>query len=208
MAQTHADQVDTMSQKNHPPVALIVVDVQKGLDDAAYWGPRNNPDCEANIARLIDEWRACSQPVVFVRHDSTEPASPLRRGTTGNAFKSCLTGVPDLLVTKSVNSAFLGEPSLQAWLEERRIRDIAICGITTNHCCETTARMGANLGFRVAFVIDATYTFDRTALDGSSIPADDIARVTGANLQGEFADVVTTRQGLALARQRTGATAD
>jgi hypothetical protein len=50
----------------------------------------------------------------------------------------------------------------------------------------------------VFFVIDATYTFDRVAIDGSTIPADEILRVTGANLQGEFADVITTRQGVAL----------
>ena len=37
--------------------ALVVIDVQKGFDDASYWGPRNNPDCEANIGRLITAWR-------------------------------------------------------------------------------------------------------------------------------------------------------
>ena len=35
--------------------ALIVVDVQKGFDDAAYWGPRNNPDCEINVFNLIKQ---------------------------------------------------------------------------------------------------------------------------------------------------------
>ena len=30
--------------------ALIVVDVQRGFDDASYWGRRNNPDCERNVA--------------------------------------------------------------------------------------------------------------------------------------------------------------
>jgi nicotinamidase-related amidase len=187
-----------MPQLSPPAIALIVVDVQLGLDDAAYWGRRNNSDCEDNITTLIDAWRASSQPIVFVRHDSTDPGSPLRPGSPGNAFKSCLTGEPDLLVAKSVNSAFYGEPNLGEWLTRRVINDVAICGITTNHCCETTARMAGNLGYRVFFVIDATYTFDRVAIDGSTIPADEILRVTGANLQDEFADVITTRQGVAL----------
>lgn len=187
-----------MQQSARLPIALIVVDVQKGLDESGYWGPRNNPDCEKNIVTLIEAWRACHQPVVFVRHDSTEAASPLRPGGPGNEFKPCITGSPDLLVSKSVNSAFYGEPNLHEWLAERAIRDIAVCGITTNHCCETTARMGGNLGYRVHFIIDATHTFDRTAIDGSSIPADEISRVTGANLQDEFADVISTRQGMAL----------
>jgi nicotinamidase-related amidase len=29
-----------------PTSALLVIDVQRGFDDAAFWGARNNPDCE------------------------------------------------------------------------------------------------------------------------------------------------------------------
>lgn len=191
-------QIKPMRQTTRSPIALIVVDVQKGLDDAVYWGPRNNPDCENNIVRLIETWRECSQPIVFVRHDSTAPTSPLQPGSPGNAFKACITGNPDLLVSKTVNSAFYGEPSLQEWLGQRGIHDIAICGITTNHCCESTARMGGNLGYQVYFVIDATHAFDMAAVDGAKIAADEIARATGANLQGEFAEVISTEQGVAL----------
>ena len=192
-----------MSQAARSTIALVVVDVQKGLDDAVYWGPRNNPDCEKNISTLIETWRECSQPVVFVRHDSTGATSPLRPDSPGNAFKPCITGKPDLLVTKTVNSAFYGQPSLQEWLGQRAIHDIAICGITTNHCCESTARMGGNLGYHVYFVIDATHAFDMAAIDGSKISADEIVRATGANLQGEFADVVSTAQGVALLKSLT-----
>jgi nicotinamidase-related amidase len=35
--------------------ALQVIDVQKGLDDS-YWGKRNNPDAESNIALLLAKW--------------------------------------------------------------------------------------------------------------------------------------------------------
>jgi len=179
-------------------IALIVVDVQKGLDDTSYWGQRNNPECEKNISTLIETWRERCQPIVFVRHDSIEENSPLRPASPGNNFKSCISDSPDLLVSKTVNSAFYGEPNLHEWLSQRKIQDLAICGITTNHCCETTARMAGNLGYRVFFIIDATYTFDRVALDGATILADEIMRVTGANLQGEFAEVISTKQGISL----------
>ncbi len=187
-----------MSDTIPAPFALIVVDVQRGFANTAHWGPRNNPDCESNIALLLEAWREQRQPVVFVRHDSKEPDSPLRPGTTGNAFQPCLTGTPDLLVTKSVNSAFYGEPDLHAWLQDREIRDIAICGITTNHCCESTARMGANLGYNVYFVLDATHTHARRALDGAMLEAAQIARVSAANLQDEFAEVITTQEAVFL----------
>src|SRR3954451_18426583 len=97
---------------------LLVVDVQRGFDDTAYWGPRNNPDCEANIAALLAHWPGY---VVFVRHDSDEAGSPLRAGSPGNAFKDVVTGEPDLLVTKRTNSCFYGEPDLDAWLRARGI---------------------------------------------------------------------------------------
>ncbi len=178
-------------------LALLVVDVQCGFDDAEYWGPRNNPECEDNIAALLAAWRDRSRPVAFARHDSTEASSPLRPGQPGNNFKPIVIGYPDLLVTKHVNSCFHGQPDLDGWLRERQLDGFVLSGITTNHCCETTARVGANLGHQVLLALDATYTFDRPAPDGSVVTADELTRVTATNLHGEFATVVSTAQLLA-----------
>jgi nicotinamidase-related amidase len=172
--------------------ALVLVDVQQAFDDPA-WGPRNNPDCEANVGRLLAHWRERGGTIVFVRHDSVEPGSPLAPSLPGNAFKPVIEGEPDLLVTKEVNSAFLGTPRLEPWLRERGLNAIVIAGIQTNMCCETTARMGGNLGFDVAFALDATCTFDLPdPINGGRIDADTLARVTAANLQDEFAQLVST----------------
>jgi nicotinamidase-related amidase len=172
--------------------ALLVIDVQRAFDDADFWGPRNNPGCEANVAALIAAWRAAGRPLVYVRHDSVEPGSPLTPGTPGNEFMDVVSGEPDLLVKKHVNSAFYGDPDLDSWLRERGIGSIAVCGITTNHCVETTARMGANLGYEVLFALDATCTFDRTGPDGGMMTADELARATATSLHEEFATVVRT----------------
>jgi nicotinamidase-related amidase len=165
----------------------LVVDVQQGFDDAGYWGPRNNPACEDNIAALIAHARANGWPLVYVRHDSTEQHSVLRPDHPGNAFKPIITGEPDLLVSKHTNSCFYGEPDLHRWLQDRQIEQLVICGITTNHCCETTARMAGNLGYDVRFVLDATHTFDR-----GDLTADQLAHATATNLNEEFATVVST----------------
>ncbi|UBH25224.1 cysteine hydrolase [Micrococcus porci] len=173
--------------------ALIVVDVQRGFDDVEYWGSRDNPDCETNISSLLTHWRDRSWPIVFVRHDSTNPESTLAVGTPGNEFKEVITGDPDLLVSKTVNSSFHGTPDLDDWLRAEGIEQVVICGITTNHCCETTARIAGNLGYDTYFAIDATHTFDRPALDGTVLPAATVSAMTAANLHGEFATVVSTR---------------
>ena len=172
--------------------ALIVVDVQRAFENADYWGRRNNPGCEANVATLIEAWRAGGRPIVYVRHDSDEAGSPLRPGEPGNELRPELDGEPDLLVTKQVNSSFHGSPDLDAWLRSRGISSFALCGITTNHCVETTARVGGNLGYDVRLAIDACHTFDRQGPDGEWLTADELTRATAASLHGEFATVVRT----------------
>jgi nicotinamidase-related amidase len=172
--------------------ALLVVDVQRGFDDAGYWGRRDNPACERNVGLLIEAWREAGERVVFVRHDSAEDGSPLRSGTPGNAFKDVVTGEPDLLVVKNVNSAFHGDPDLARWLRANGVGAITVCGIQTNMCCETTARIGSNLGFDMRFVLDATHTFDLLDRNGGQIPAEELARITAANLAAEFGQVVNT----------------
>lgn len=68
-----------------PSRALIVIDVQKGFDDPK-WGPRNNPAFEENVSMLLEEFARESSPIVLVRHDATDPASPLHPNRPGNAF--------------------------------------------------------------------------------------------------------------------------
>ena len=177
-------------------IALLVVDVQKGFEDPV-WGERNNPAAEENIAALIDAWRAQGQPVVFVRHDSPEDGSPFTPGQPGNDLDEIVSGEPDLFVTKSVNSAFHGAPDLAEWLRGEGIERVAVCGIQTNMCCETTARVAANLGFETDFVLDATYTFGLPSHDGGTISADELSRVTAANLDPEFGRVMSTSDAVA-----------
>lgn len=173
--------------------ALVVVDVQQGFEDGAYWGARDQPDCDANVAALVARWTERGRPVVLVRHASADPASPLRPSSAGHALKPYLRDVEaDLVVTKSVNSSFHGTPDLDAWLRQEGVAGIVVCGITTNHCCETTARVGGNLGHDVLFAIDATHTFDRRGPDGTVMTAAELSRATATNLHGEFATVVTT----------------
>ena len=144
------------------------------------------------MARLIAEWRDQTWPIVFVRHVSSNPASPLAPGKPGNAFKDVVCGDPDLLVTKSVHSAFLGEPDLHGWLNEHGVTGIAICGIQTNMCCETTARQASDLGYDMLFVEDATHTFDIITPNRKVYRAREIARYTSLTLAADFGRVVRT----------------
>jgi nicotinamidase-related amidase len=174
---------------------LIVIDVQQGFRDP-LWGANGNPAALANISSLVSHWRSKKLPIVVVKHNSKHPDSPLFSGSPGNDLEPFLDGPRDAVIQKSVNSAFYGTPDLHLWLAKRSFRNIVICGITTNKCCETTARMAGNLGYKTSFVIDATDAFDLTHADGAITPASDVMRMTAANLDREFATVMTTQQAL------------
>lgn len=184
-----------MSNNGASPPALILIDIQKGLDDIAYWGgERNNPDAEDRMGELLRLWRQQGWPLFHVRHDSTNPSSRLVPGQVGNEFKdvvSPLDGEP--VIPKNVNSAFIGT-DLRERLDRRGIRRVVLVGLTTDHCVSTTARMAGNLGYETVVISDATATFAKTGVDGQAFPAQLIHDTALASLNGEFATVLTTEQ--------------
>jgi nicotinamidase-related amidase len=183
------------------PPTLIVIDVQRAFDDPA-WGERNNPDAETHIAQALGAWRERGAPVVHVRHRSGSAAGLFRPGTPAFEFKPEAAPQPgEPVITKTVNSAFIGT-DLEARLRAAGVAAIAIVGLTTDHCCSTTARMAGNLGFETWVLADAMATFDRRAPDGGPIPAETMHRTALASLDGEFAEVLDTS--VAIARLGAG----
>lgn len=171
--------------------ALLIIDVQQGLDDPS-WGRRNNPQAESNIVRLLQTWRSRKWPIIHVQHQSRNADSPLHPANPGNALKVPVRPLPgEELITKQVNSAFIGTP-LESLLRQRQITTLVVAGLTTNHCVETTVRMAGNLGFATYFVGDAAATFDRVGPDGNLYRAEEIHAITLTSVHGEFAQVVTT----------------
>lgn len=176
---------------------LLVVDVQTGFRDVEYWGSPANPEVLTKTQQLVEFFRSKELPIAVVKHNSKNPNSPLHSGSPGNKLEPFLDGVREVVIQKSVNSAFYGSPDLQHWLTDRGYRRLIICGITTNFCCETTARMAGNLGYQVDFVLDATTAFDGKTPAGQAIPGTQIMQMTAANLHEEFARVINTADLLA-----------
>ena len=180
--------------------ALLVIDVQKGIDNPRH-GKRNNPQAEQRIAELLQAWRTSGWPVIHVQHMSTEPDSLLRPGLPGNAIKDealPIDGEP--VFQKNVSSAFIGT-QLESYLRLSGIESLVVVGLTTEHCVSSSTRQAANLGFKVTVVADATATFERKGYDGKHYSADAIHGAELASLIDEFAAVRESAEVLAEIRE-------
>lgn len=170
--------------------ALLVIDVQEALDDPRR-PPRNNPDAETNIARLLAAWRTAGRRCIHIRDDSLNPESPFAPGQPGNAIKKIVAPLPDeWLIGKHFHSAFIGT-DLEARLRSAGITTLVVTGLVANHCVESTVRMAGNLGFDTYLVGDATAAYDGTGPDGTHFAAETIHAVTLMNMHNEFATVTT-----------------
>jgi nicotinamidase-related amidase len=178
--------------------ALIVVDVQRAFDQWEAAGKRrNNPHAVARIVDLLKAFRACAAPIFHIRHQGTRQNSSFLPDGPGYPVKDeAREQAGEPVIVKRVNSAFIGT-DLEARLRAADIKTLVICGATSNHCVETTTRMAGNLGFDARLVRDATWTFDRIGPDGDAHSAEEIHAMTLANLNGEFARIVTAKEAVA-----------
>ncbi|SJZ43472.1 Nicotinamidase-related amidase [Enhydrobacter aerosaccus] len=171
--------------------ALILIDQQKAMEDAK-WGPRNNPDAEQNIGRLLTAWRQRNWPIFHVKHDSKSAGSPFRPGQPGNDFLPLTAPLPgEPVIAKCVQSAFVGT-DLTVRLEALGRPPLIICGVLLANSVEATVRVAANLGFDVYLPGDACWSCDKRDLTGRLWSAEDVHQLTLALLDGEYATVTTT----------------
>ena len=130
-------------------------------------------------------------PVVFTRHESVEPVSPLRPDGPGCAFKPELQPLPtEQVVAKSTNGAFFGT-DLELRLRRLGVDRLVVAGFFTNMCVETTVRTAGNLGYDTYLAHDACSTTSRTGVDGTAYDAEVVHALAVATMHGEFCTALT-----------------
>ena len=175
--------------------ALIVIDVQESFRQRPNWAQLSTPDVVGQVNTLVEHARAEGDQVVWVLHEEPgsgtvfDPESGHVRLIEGLAPRP---GEP--LLRKTSHNAFT-TTNLQQQLTARGVRELRICGIRTEQCCETTARVGSDLGFDITFVTDATATTPlphwRT---GVVLGTREIVERTEYALAGRFATVATVAE--------------
>ena len=187
-----------------PETALLLIDVQTGVNVLEHWGGptgrRNNPAAEANLNTVLEEWRSAGRPVAFTRHDSREENSPLKFSLpTGAQLPGLDIRAGDITVEKDVNSGFVGTP-LEIELRRAGISRLVVGGFFTNMCVETTVRMAGNLGFDTYLLPDCCATTNRVGPDGVDHDPELVHAMTVANLHSEFCTALDLDDAIKLLR--------
>lgn len=139
--------------------ALIVIDVQESFRQRDAWRTTNNPDIADDVNALVHAARADGDLVVWVLHAEPgtggvfDPASGHVRLMPELDYRD---GEP-LLVKTSVNA--FTTTNLAQLLTTHGVRELRVCGIRAEQCVETTTRVGADLGYAMTYVVDATASF-------------------------------------------------
>lgn len=173
--------------------ALLVIDVQNSFLHRPFWREQDLPAFQDALLRLIDGCQRHGVPVVDVFHVDGEGPFALESGLiTRLPF---LAHQPEAQFHKHVHNA-LTESGLHEWLQQRGIRHLIISGMRTEQCCETTARVASDLGYRVTFVTEATLTFPMTH-DGITLSASELKHRTETVLIHRFAEICRVERCLA-----------
>ena len=148
--------------------AVLVIDVQSVLCTGA--------NAAFDITGVIDrinaigaKARAVGAPVVFIQHEEAE--GPFKLGCDGWQLASGMeTRSDDIRVRKTTPDSF-NRTELQALLQARGITQLAICGLQSDFCVDTTVRRALALGYEVVLVADAHSTVDNGVLSAVQIIA-------------------------------------
>jgi len=194
-----------MIRKFDASTALLLIDVQKGVNDTQYYGgskgQRNNLDAETNILSILKKWRTSDRKIAFTKHDSREKNSPLKLCLeSGQQLEGMEPSEHDIVVEKDVNSGFVGT-SLELDLRRAGIQRLLVVGFFTNVCVETTVRMAGNMGFDTYLVHDACAAMNGIGHDDTYYDPDLVHNMAIANLHGEFCTAITTKDALELCDQ-------
>lgn len=173
--------------------ALIIIDQQQGLDNPTL-GPRNNPNAEKVMLKLLSAWRTEQWPIIHVKHRSSDPDSVFWPEQQGFEFKpEFLPQGNELIIEKNVPCALL-KTNLEQILDQINCRKIVLIGASTNNSIEATARNAGSLGFRVCVIEDACFTFAKEDYFGKERTAADVHAMSLANLRDEYAQVINSEQ--------------
>jgi nicotinamidase-related amidase len=187
---------------------MIVVDMQN--DFVAEGAKLRSAQAAAMVPRLAATLKFCRENgirIIYTTHvhrrdgsdmglydDLYGPVadrSSLVDGTPGvDIFPDLAPAAGEHLIKKHRYSAFIGT-DLDLILREWGIETVIVSGTTTENCCHATARDAMFRNYKVAFLSDATGTFDYPDVGQGAMSAAEVHKATLIVLAFSTAHVMT-----------------
>ncbi len=189
--------------------ALLVIDMQN--DFVKKGAPLETPmalEMMDRLKGLIEHCRKAGIQIIYTRHVHRQDGSDM--GLYSQIYPGLGEGKAlidekegselypemqpregEIVIKKHRYSAFFGT-DLDIILRSKGIKDIAIAGATTEDCCLATARDAMYRDYRVAFLADATGTYDYPDIGYGAVSAEDLHKVILTVLGVTTAHVMNT----------------
>ena len=143
---------DTSMIEAMTPMLMRAVDAARRQDLKVIW--------------IRTEYGSATNSPGWVRRGAGKPLIICRPGTWGVDWYRVAPKDDDFVVTKHRYSAFL-HTALETILRVHAVSRVAVVGVTTQVCIETTARDAFMRDFHVTVLSDCTASFDRDMHDAS-----------------------------------------
>ncbi len=175
-------------------LALLLIDLQNDYFSGGTMELTGAEVAVANAAALLQAFRQCGRPVIHVQHIAKRPGATffLPNSPGAQIHPAVLPARGEPVVTKHFPSSFRETDLLQK-LRELKVSALAVAGMMTHMCVDTTVRAAADLGFECTLAHDACATKD-LQLGGSSVGASQVQLAYLAALNGAFAKVLSTSE--------------
>lgn len=172
--------------------ALLIIDMQKFVEQRIEQGIHfYPPHAIANMLHVLNLFRETQEHIIFVMHQTPEKGSLLHQDSSAFPLIEKMENKKhELIVLKTTSSAF-ASTTLEQDLHVLGINEVVVIGAVTGFCVNSTVRHGADLGFKMTIVEDATISFD---VINQNLTAQHIHATTIGLLAADFATVVSTQE--------------
>lgn len=178
-------------------LALLLVDIQNDYFPGGALEVVGASSAAAQAAVLLSAFRAKSGPIIHIQHIATRPgATFFLPDTAGAEFHTSVSPAPgETVFQKHFPNSFRQTPLLEH-LRTVGVSHLAIAGMMTHMCIDTTIRAAADLGFSCSLCHDACATRS-LFFNGLHVAAESVQVAYLAALDGPFARVISSRELLA-----------
>ncbi len=174
--------------------ALLIIDVQNDYFPGGAMELVGATEAGARAGQALAVFRERAWPVVHVQHVADEPdATFFLPDTAGVEIHPSVSPRPgEMIVRKHYPNAFRETPLLDH-LRGQDVTRLAIVGMMTHMCVDTSVRAAADLGFECLLGHDACATTAQSFGD-VTVSAEDVQTAFLAALDGTFAEVLSVEE--------------